>query len=156
MASIINKYLLSNLTKNVKPTTNKKTKKNKSLNVSVKSKTYKLHKTSASMNNGMREKIIRFDKSSNPNKKYTVIVEDINTGKKRTIHFGASAYEQYKDRTPLKLYSKNNHNDKRRQMNYYSRHSHGISNRKKAIKYEINKSNGYYNAKILSHIYLWG
>ena len=33
MASIINKYLLSNLTKNVKPTTNKKTKKNKSLNL---------------------------------------------------------------------------------------------------------------------------
>lgn len=104
----------------------------------------------------MREKIISFQKSSNPDKKYMVVVEDLNTGKTRTIHFGASAYEQYKDRTPLKLYSNKNHSNKKRQMNYYSRHSHGITNRKNAINYETKKSKGFYNAKILSHIYLWG
>lgn len=103
----------------------------------------------------MKENIIKFKRSSNPDKKYMAYVKDLETGKIHIIHFGASAYEQYKDRTPLKLYASKNHSNKKRQMNYYSRHSHGITNRKKAIEYEINKSNGYYNAKILSHIYLW-
>ena len=105
--------------------------------------------------NKMKEKIIKFEKSINPDKKYMAYIKDLETGKIHTIHFGASAYEQYKDRTPLKLYSNKNHSNKTRQKNYYSRHSHGITNRKKAIEYEIRKSNGYYNAKILSHIYLW-
>lgn len=103
----------------------------------------------------MREKIVKFKKSSNPDKKYMAYIKNNDTGKVHIIHFGASAYEQFKDRTPLKLYSSKNHSNKHRQMNYYSRHSHGITNRKKAIDYEIKKSNGYYNAKILSHIYLW-
>ena len=103
----------------------------------------------------LKEKIINFEKSSNPDKKYMATIKDLKTGKTRVIHFGASAYEQYKDRTPLGLYTSKNHSNKRRQMNYYSRHSHGISTRKKAIDYEIKKSGGYYNAKILSHIYLW-
>lgn len=103
----------------------------------------------------MREKIIKFERSSNPDKKYVAYIKNLDTGKVHKIHFGASAYEQYKDRTPLKLYSSKNHSNKRRQMNYYSRHSHGITNRKTAIGYEIKKSKGYYNAKILSHIYLW-
>lgn len=103
----------------------------------------------------MKEKIIKFEKSNNPNKKYTAYIKVLETGKNHTIHFGASAYEQYKDRTPLKLYASKNHSNKKRQMNYYSRHSHGITNRKQAIEYEIKKSGGYYNAKILSHIYLW-
>ena len=38
--------------------------------------------------------------------------------------------------------------------NYFSRHS-GTKNRKKAINKEIKKSKKKYNAKILSHIYLW-
>jgi len=103
----------------------------------------------------MKEKILNFEKSSNPDKKYMAYIKDLETGKTHIIHFGASDYEQYKDRTPLKLYASKNHSNKKRQMNYYSRHSHGITNRKEAIEYEINKSNGYYNAKILSHIYLW-
>lgn len=103
----------------------------------------------------LKEKIINFKRSTNPDKKYIAYIKNLNTNKIRILHFGASAYEQYKDRTPLKLFSHKNHNDKRRQMNYYSRHSNGITNRKKAIQYEINKSNGYYNPKILSHIYLW-
>lgn len=106
-------------------------------------------------NNILKEKIIKFEKSSNPDKKYMATVKDRKSGKTRIIHFGASAYEQFKDRTPLGLYTSKNHSNKRRQMNYYSRHSRGISNRKKAIEYEIKKSGGYYNAKILSHVYLW-
>jgi hypothetical protein len=133
----------------------------KALTMANKSKSYGRRKTPKNLiggnskNRKMKEIIIRFEKSKHPDKKYTAYIKNIKTGTIRMIHFGASDYEQYKDRTPLKLYSYKNHNDKKRQHNYYSRHSHGISNRKNAIKYEINKSNGYYNAKILSHIYLW-
>ena len=102
-----------------------------------------------------KEKIVYMAKSSKPSKKYMAGVADLTTGALRVIHFGDSNYEQYKDRTRLALYKDKNHYDKNRQMNYYSRHSNGIKNRKSAISYEIDKSNGYYNAKILSHIYLW-
>jgi hypothetical protein len=102
-----------------------------------------------------KEKILYINKSSNPSKKYMAGVVDLITGAFRTIHFGDSNYEQYKDRTRLALYKDKNHYDKKRQMNYYSRHSNGIKNRKLAISYELDKSNGYYNAKILSHTYLW-
>lgn len=102
-----------------------------------------------------KEKIIKFERSKNPDKKYMAYIKNLKTNKIRVLHFGASNYEQYKDRTPLKLFSRKNHNNKKRQMNYYSRHSNGITNRKKAINYEINKSNGYYTPKLLSHIYLW-
>ena len=76
------------------------------------------------------------------------------THKIRKIHFGDKRYQQYKDRTNLKLYSKKNHNTRKRMQNYFSRHS-GTKNRKKAIIKEIIKSKGLYNAKILSHKYLW-
>jgi len=102
----------------------------------------------------MKEKIIKFEKSDKNDKKYMVIVEDRSTKKRRTIHFGGLGYPQYKDRTPLKLYKKLNHMTRKRMQNYFKRHS-GTGNRKMAIDKEIDKSNGYYNAKILSHIYLW-
>jgi len=72
----------------------------------------------------------------------------------RILHFGDRRYPQYKDRTPLKLYAKNNHNTRKRMQNYFSRHS-GTRNRKKAIEKEIKFSKGYYTPKILSHVYLW-
>ena len=87
-------------------------------------------------------------KSTRKNKKYMVIID----GKK--IHFGSSLYPQYKDRTPLKLYSHLDHNDKKRRMNYFKRHS-GVSTKKEAVEKEIALSNGELNAKILSHLYLW-
>ena len=102
----------------------------------------------------MKEKIIKFEKSDKDNKKYMVIVEDRSTKKRRTIHFGGLGYPQYKDRTPLKLYKKLNHMTRKRMKNYFKRHS-GTGNRNDAISKEINKSNGYYTPKILSHMYLW-
>ena len=39
-------------------------------------------------------------------------------------------------------------------QNYFNRHS-GTKKRGKAIALEKKKSKGYYNAKILSHLYLW-
>ena len=101
----------------------------------------------------MNEKIIKFEKGP-PGKKYTAHVQDKKTKTIRKIHFGASDYEQYKDRTPLKLYAHKNHYTRRRMQNYFNRHS-GTKKRKEAIALEKKKSKGYYNAKILSHIYLW-
>lgn len=103
----------------------------------------------------MKERIIKFMKSKNSKKKYTAIVKNLKTKKERPIHFGASDYQQYKDRTPLKLYAHKNHGDRKRMQNYFKRHSRGIGTREKAINYEKNKSKGIYNAKILSHEYLW-
>ena len=102
----------------------------------------------------MKERIVRFEKSKSKGKKYTAIVENIKTKKQRVIHFGGLGYQQYKDRTPLKLYAKHNHGTRKRMRNYFNRHS-GTPNRKKAIQKEIRKSGGLYNPKILSHIYLW-
>lgn len=101
----------------------------------------------------MKEIITRFERGPRF-KKYTAFVKNNTTGKTRKIHFGDNRYEQFKDRTPLGLYSTRNHSQKKRQENYYNRHS-GVKNRKKAIEKEIKKSKGLYNPKILSHIYLW-
>ena len=95
----------------------------------------------------------RYKKGPFP-KKYTAIVKNKKTKKTRKIHFGDRRYQQYKDRTNLKLYKKKNHNTRKRMQNYFSRHS-GTKKRGVAIKKEKGKSRGYFNAKILSHIYLW-
>ena len=105
------------------------------------------------MNKRMKEKIIKFEKGPR-GKKYTAYVQNKRTKKIRKIHFGASDYQHYKDRTPLKLYAHKNHNSRKRMNNYFNRHS-GTKKRSVAIALEKRKSQGYYNAKILSHIYLW-
>jgi hypothetical protein len=102
----------------------------------------------------MKEQIIKFEKSPNKTKKYRAFIKNNKTKKIRIVDFGALNYEHYKDRTPLKIYSYKNHNNRKRMNNYFSRHS-GTPLRQKAIKKEIDKSKGYYNAKILSHKYLW-
>ena len=101
----------------------------------------------------MKETIIKFERGP-AKKKYTASIKNKKTKKVRTIHFGASDYQQYKDRTPLKLYAHKNHNTRKRMQNYFSRHS-GTKKRGEAIAKEKKKSKGYYNAKILSHKYLW-
>ena len=60
---------------------------------------------------------IKFEKSKVKGKKYTAILPD---GKK--VSFGALGYQQYEDKTPLKLYSKLDHHDKERRDRYYQRH----------------------------------
>ena len=86
----------------------------------------------------MKEKIIKFKKGPFP-KKYTAHVKDKKTKKVRKIHFGDVRYQQYKDRTPLKLYANKNHGTRKRMENYFNRHS-GEKNRKKAIQKEKRKS----------------
>lgn len=101
----------------------------------------------------MKESIVEFKRGPYP-KKYTAFIKNKKTKKIRRLHFGDRRYEQYKDRTPLKLYSHKNHGEKKRMENYLSRHS-GTKNKKAAINKEIRKSKGLYTPKILSHKYLW-
>ena len=73
------------------------------------------------------------------NKKYKV--EIYVGGKKiKTTQFGDKRYSQYKDKTPLKLYSDKDHGDLKRRKRYYDRHG------KDAVKY---------SPKYFSHKYLW-
>ena len=56
------------------------------------------------------------------NKKYKV--EKWEKGKKiKTIQFGDKRYQQFKDKTPLKLYSNKDHNDSIRKKSYHARHN---------------------------------
>ena len=101
----------------------------------------------------MKEQIIKFEKGPFP-KKYTAYIKNNKTKKIRKLHFGDRRYQQYKDRTPLKLYKNKNHNTKKRQQNYFSRHS-GTKKQKNLINKEIKKNKKFYTPKILSHKYLW-
>jgi len=101
----------------------------------------------------MKETIIKIEKGPFP-KKYTAYLKNKETKNIRKLHFGDRRYQQYKDRTKLKLYAHKNHKTRKRMQNYYSRHS-GTKSRKEGIDKEKKKSNGYYTPKILSHIYLW-
>lgn len=50
-------------------------------------------------------------------------------------------YSQYRDDTPLKLYTEYDHKDKERRKNYYKRHGEADPD--------------YWTPKLLSGIYLW-
>ena len=104
--------------------------------------------------NCVKDRVVSINKSNRTGKKYKAIIEDTNTKKLRTIHFGALGYQHYRDSTKIKLYSHLNHNTLKRRDNYYSRHS-GTKDKNKAIRQELSKSNGRLNAKLLSHVYLW-
>ena len=100
----------------------------------------------------MKETIVRIEKATAKNKKYSAFVKNKITKKIRKINFGDNRYGQYKDSTPLKLYSSKNHADKKRRKNYFTRHS-GVPTKAQALAKE--RKNGIYTAKLLSHLYLW-
>tara|TARA_Y100000996_G_C22499389_1_gene633769 strand:+ start:364 stop:744 length:381 start_codon:yes stop_codon:yes gene_type:complete len=102
----------------------------------------------------MRERVLRVAKSAAKGKKYAATVKNLETGKTRIINFGGLGYAQYKDRTDIGLYSHLDHGDRARMGRYFLRHS-GTRNRTEAISKEKAKSDGHYNAKILSHELLW-
>ena len=99
----------------------------------------------------MKEKIITFERGPYP-KKYTAHIKNKITKRVRKLHFGDQNYQQFKDRTPLKLYKRKNHGEKKRMERYYTRHS-ATKTRKNGINKE--KKTGYYTPKLLSHLYLW-
>tara|TARA_R100001463_G_scaffold68244_3_gene121754 strand:- start:20 stop:289 length:270 start_codon:yes stop_codon:yes gene_type:complete len=87
---------------------------------------------------------MKFEKSKAKNKKYA-----IKTPSGNIVNFGDKRYEHYKDTTPLKLYSKLDHNDKDRQKSYCKR-SAGIKDKKGNLT-----KNDKYSPNALSRKYLW-
>lgn len=69
-------------------------------------------------------------------KKYRVVLyKDMKAYQDRhsyeTVSFGDNRYQQYKDTTPLQLYSNQDHKDTKRRDNYQSRHgAQGYQERK--------------------------
>ena len=57
-----------------------------------------------------------FAKSSRKGKKYKAIFPG------KVIHFGATGYQQFKDRTGLGLYTHKDHGDIARRKNFWKRH----------------------------------
>ena len=100
----------------------------------------------------MEETIVKIEKATAKNKKYSAIVKNKSTGKTRKINFGDSRYMQFFDSTSLKAFSSKNHGDKKRRDNYFSRHS-GTTSKQEAIKKE--RASGKYSPKLLSHMFLW-
>ena len=101
---------------------------------------------------GMKEKIIALHKGSGK-KKYRADIVD-GDGKKRSISFGSSSYEHFKDSTGKGFWSSKNHGDAKRRRSYFSRHS-GVPTKSAALAKEIKSSGGRFNAKILAHKFLW-
>ena len=67
----------------------------------------------------MNEVIVDIRKSKRKYKKYVALVRDKLTKKIRKIHFGDNRYPQFKDSTPLRLYSSKDHLDLDRRRRYY-------------------------------------
>ena len=86
----------------------------------------------------------QFKKSTRKHKKYSVI-----TPSGRTVHFGDTRYQHYKDRTGLDDYSHMNHLDKKRRKSYRQR-SMGIRDGMGGLTYLNPESANYY-----SYNYLW-
>ena len=78
-----------------------------------------------------------FKKSTRKNKKYDVYRKST---KKYITSFGDPTYQQFQDKTPVKLYKHLDHNDPKRKKLYYARHG-------KDAKFE--------SPKYFSHKFLW-
>ena len=99
------------------------------------------------------EKIIKIEKSNRKNKKYVAHLISLSRNE-RKIHFGDNRYQQFEDLTPNPQYSHLDHNDSVRRLNYFKRHSNK-TNKIDDVRHEYKKSNGLFNAKLLSHLFLW-
>ena len=64
------------------------------------------------------------------------------------IHFGDKRYQQYKDTTPLRIYSNLDHLDKKRRYRYRARASK-IKNKQGEYTYKNPKYANYYAYKFL-------
>ena len=65
---------------------------------------------------------IRFERSRTRGKKYDSIIEDKITKRQQRVPFGDVNFQQYRDTTGLKLYSRLDHNDPKRRAAYKARH----------------------------------
>ena len=81
-----------------------------------------------------------YKKSTKPGKKLMTVVDG------KTIHFGDSSMEHFKDRTGI--WSSKDHNDRNRRKNYLSR-AKGIELKDGTLAWKDPKSPNYHAVKIL-------
>lgn len=81
-----------------------------------------------------------YEKSSRPKKKLMVKVGN------KTIHFGDSNMEQFKDKTGI--WKNKDHGDEKRRKSYLNR-AKGIKNKKGELTYKIPSSANYHAIRIL-------
>ena len=80
---------------------------------------------------------VKFEKSNNKNKKYKAILKD-DKGSFKSVHFGDTRYQQYKDTTGLGEYTHLDHNDDKRRRLYKSRHEKTRHNKHSASWFSDN------------------
>jgi hypothetical protein len=86
-------------------------------------------------------KLCGFERSHLANKKYNAVLLNLKKGNIKTLGFGDTRYQQYKDSTGLGFYSRLDHRDKQRRKQYLQRH--------------VNDINKPYSASYFSKKYLW-
>jgi len=91
-------------------------------------------------------KFVKFQRSTNPKKKYDAILKNKETGREVRVRFGSANMEQYKDTTGLGLYSKKNTLDKNKRRQFRARFS--------ATKQKQDFAN-YYSSMYFSWRFLW-
>tara|TARA_R110002012_G_scaffold122415_1_gene272429 strand:- start:97 stop:360 length:264 start_codon:yes stop_codon:yes gene_type:complete len=87
--------------------------------------------------------MVKIMKSPIKNKKYRIVYNNKN------IDFGDVRYGQYKDSSPLKLYSKLDTLDKKRRLSYWKRHK-AIRLKDGSLAYLNKNQASYWSLK-----YLW-
>ena len=85
-----------------------------------------------------------YQKSTKSGKKLMVVVE--KDGKKRTIHFGDSSMQHFKDKTGI--WKSKDHNDPKRKKAYKSRHG-GIKKKDGSLAKDDPFSPAYHSWRIL-------
>lgn len=63
-------------------------------------------------------KLLRIEVSNRKHKKYKAILRNTTTNRLKTVHFGDSRYQHYKDQTKLKKFSRLNHMDTDRRRKF--------------------------------------
>jgi hypothetical protein len=73
-----------------------------------------------------RYHFVKFERSTNRHKKYDAILENVVSKRLVRLPFGEVDYEQYRDRTGLGRYSKQDHGDLERRAQYRQRHKRDV------------------------------
>jgi hypothetical protein len=86
---------------------------------------------------------IKFRKSTKKDKKYDALLLNKKTNNIVIVRFGGiksdgTPYEQYEDKTNLKLYKKYNHYDQDRRERYIKRHKNDINKPYSASYFSLN------------------
>ena len=91
-------------------------------------------------------KFVKFQRSTNPKKKYDAVLKNKETGREVLVRFGDKSLPQYKDTTGLGLYSKKDTLDKNKRRQFRARFS--------ATKQTADFKN-YYSPMYFSWTRLW-